>query len=72
MVEHRIRFEAGGDPQLRLRPDAIEAIPSEQYPTPAKRPANSMLDNGKLIRTLGLELLDWRECLGIALEEMAT
>jgi dTDP-4-dehydrorhamnose reductase len=70
--EHRIRFEAGGDPQLRLRPDAIEAIPSEQYPTPAKRPANSMLDNGKLIRTFGLELPDWRECLGMALDEMAT
>jgi dTDP-4-dehydrorhamnose reductase len=70
--EHLNRFEAGGAPQLRLRSEAIEAIPSEQYPTPAKRPANSVLDNGKLIKTFGLELPDWRDCLGMALDEMAT
>lgn len=72
LEEYRIRFEASGAPQLRLRPHAIEAIASEQYPTPAKRPANSVLDNGRLARTFGLELPDWRECLGMVLDETAT
>jgi dTDP-4-dehydrorhamnose reductase len=56
-------------PQLRLAPDAIEAIPSEQYPTPAKRPDNSVLDNAKLAKTFGLELPDWRGCLEMVLDE---
>jgi dTDP-4-dehydrorhamnose reductase len=70
--EYRLRAEADGVSHLKLRPDAIEAIPSIQYPTPAKRPANSVLDNGKLAKIFGLELPDWRECLGMVLDETAT
>jgi dTDP-4-dehydrorhamnose reductase len=45
---------------LKLLPDAILGIPSSEYPTAAKRPANSRLDTGKLRRTFGLELPNWQ------------
>ena len=38
-------------------------IPSKDYPTPAKRPAWSVLDNTKLHDTFGLVLPDWRSSL---------
>jgi dTDP-4-dehydrorhamnose reductase len=45
---------------LKLSPDAIRAIPSSEYPTAAKRPANSRLDTQKLRSRFGLELPDWQ------------
>ncbi len=45
---------------LKLSPDAIRAIPSSEYPTAAKRPANSRLDTHKLRSRFGLELPDWQ------------
>ena len=50
---------AAGKP-LKLSPDAIRSIPSSEYPTVAKRPANSRLDTGKLRRTFNLELPNWQ------------
>lgn len=50
---------AAGKP-LKLSPDAIRPIPSSEYPTAAKRPANSRLDTDKLRRTFGLELPNWQ------------
>ena len=38
-------------------------ITTTEYPTPARRPANSRLDNEKLRRLYGLELPDWRKSL---------
>ena len=45
---------------LKLAPDALRGIPSSEYPTAAKRPANSRLDTGKLRKTFGFELPDWQ------------
>ncbi|MDR2787748.1 MAG: dTDP-4-dehydrorhamnose reductase [Candidatus Accumulibacter sp.] len=45
---------------LRVAADRIEAIPGSAYPTPARRPANSRLDTGKLRKAFGLYLPDWR------------
>lgn len=45
---------------LRAGPEAVAAISTEDYPTPAARPANSRLDTTKLQRALGIELPDWR------------
>ena len=38
----------------------INPIPSSQYPTPAKRPGNSCLDNSLLHKTFGLRLPTWQ------------
>lgn len=53
------RARAAGVP-LRVAPDAIEAVPTSAFPTPARRPANSRLNTGKLRKTFGLHLPDWR------------
>jgi dTDP-4-dehydrorhamnose reductase len=39
----------------------VEAITTADYPTPARRPANSRLDCGKLERMHGIRLPDWQE-----------
>lgn len=49
---------------------AVEAIPSSEYPTPAKRPAWSVLDNRKLQQDLGTALPDWHEGLAIVMNEI--
>jgi dTDP-4-dehydrorhamnose reductase len=46
--------------QLKLSPDSIRAVPSSEYSTPAKRPANSRLDTTKLRNTFDLELPSWQ------------
>ena len=43
-------------------------IPSSDYPTPAKRPLNSRLDNDKLERTFGLRLQDWHAALALCMQ----
>ncbi len=49
---------ARGRPLTRVR-----RIATADYPTPAHRPANSRLDNGKLFRVYGLRLPEWRASL---------
>ena len=44
---------------MRLRPEHIQAIATEDYPLPAPRPRNSRLDTGLLSHALGLALPDW-------------
>ena len=39
----------------------VGRIPSSAFPTPVRRPANSRLDCGKLERTYGIRLGDWRK-----------
>ena len=45
---------------LKAGPDAVAAIPTSAYPTPAQRPLNSRLNTAKMQRTFGLSLPDWR------------
>ncbi len=45
-------------------------IPTSGYPTPARRPRNSLLDNGKLERNFGFKLPDWKVGLQLCLEEV--
>jgi dTDP-4-dehydrorhamnose reductase len=49
---------------------AVEDIPSSDYPTPAKRPLNSRLDNSLTQAVFGLERPDWRAGLEDILEEL--
>ncbi|MGA8586603.1 MAG: dTDP-4-dehydrorhamnose reductase [Roseiarcus sp.] len=43
------------------RSTRVKRIATADYPTPARRPANSRLDNEKLARVYGLRLSDWRQ-----------
>ena len=42
--------------QLGLASPRMQPIPSSEYPTPAKRPANSVLSNEKFNHTFGFRL----------------
>ena len=42
------------------RHPVVTAIPTSDYPTPAKRPANSRLDSGRFAATFGVRALPWR------------
>ena len=48
----------------------IEPIPSSAYPTPAKRPAYSVLDCSAIERTFGVTPRPWQESLARMLEEI--
>ena len=41
----------------------VNPIPSSEYPTPAKRPGNSCLDNSLLHKTFGVRLPPWQDGL---------
>lgn len=51
------------------KPARLVAIPSSEYPTPARRPLNSRLDNGKLERVFGIRLPDWRDALRLCMDK---
>jgi dTDP-4-dehydrorhamnose reductase len=55
---------------LRLRPDAIEAVASGDYPTPARRPLNSRLATGKLETAFDLVLPPWQSGVVRTLDEI--
>jgi dTDP-4-dehydrorhamnose reductase len=63
----RIIELAGFAERVRVLP-----ITTADYPTPAKRPAYSVLSNAKLERVFGIRLPDWQEGLKRCLAERAT
>jgi dTDP-4-dehydrorhamnose reductase len=50
----------GGLPQITRR---VTPITTAEYPTPARRPAYSVLSNSRLLQTFGFQLPTWREQL---------
>jgi dTDP-4-dehydrorhamnose reductase len=54
-------FEAAED--FGLKRPSLTPIATADWPTPAKRPADSRLDNTKLATTFGIRLADWRVTL---------
>ena len=51
---------------------AVKPITTAEYPTPARRPANSRLDCGKLARLHGVRLPPWRASLKDCLSRLTT
>ncbi len=60
---------------LKGLPDAerlkLMPIPTSDYPTPARRPLNSVLSNGKLRDTFGILPPDWQGVLNFCLKDLA-
>ncbi|RQZ66087.1 dTDP-4-dehydrorhamnose reductase [Burkholderia sp. Bp9004] len=54
---------------MAQRAPKVVPIASSDYPTPAKRPANSRLALDKLGATFGLRMPDWRDALALCLAE---
>ena len=64
---------ATGIPELKvgLPPAAIRPIATADYPTPARRPANSRLDCSKLEADFALQMPDWQPYLERMLVQLA-
>jgi dTDP-4-dehydrorhamnose reductase len=56
-------------PQLAPRPK-IEPIATEQYPTPAQRPMNSVLDCRRIEQAFGVSPSPWRASLAAVIQEL--
>ncbi len=54
-----------------LKVPNVYAITTADYPTPAKRPAYSVLDNSLLYERLGIRLPDWKETLSLVLQDLS-
>lgn len=46
---------------LKVQPEQIQRIGTDEYPLPARRPKSSRLDTGKLRATFGLALPSWED-----------
>jgi dTDP-4-dehydrorhamnose reductase len=58
--------------QMRRGPyTSVEPISTAEYPTPARRPTNSVLSGAKLRDTYGIALPHWREGLDACLDAIA-
>jgi dTDP-4-dehydrorhamnose reductase len=53
-----------------LAAEQVEPIATAQYPTPAKRPANSVLDCSLLAKTFRIQPRPWRESLAHVISEL--
>jgi dTDP-4-dehydrorhamnose reductase len=63
-----VRLQREQEPGVRFA--AIEAITTAEYPTPAKRPANSRMNCERLKERFGWEMLDWRDSVREVLAEL--
>jgi dTDP-4-dehydrorhamnose reductase len=56
------------DPEAKLA--TVEAIPTAEYPTPAKRPMNSLLDCRELERVFGWKMPEWQESVATVVRQL--
>jgi dTDP-4-dehydrorhamnose reductase len=64
IVEEYSRLQSvKGWQSLKVQAEGIQAITTEEYPTPAVRPANSCLDCHQLARDYSITVPNWRDAL---------
>jgi len=56
--------------QLKTTPDKVFPLSTADYPTPAKRPANSRLDTARFRSTFGLILPEWQDGVRHVLQQI--
>jgi len=64
----RAILDAAAERGYQPRPQ-VDGIPTELYPTPARRPLNSVLSNQKLYEVFGVHLPLWEAALTAVFEE---
>ena len=52
-------------------PCKVSPISTEQFPTPAKRPAYSVMDTSKIRETFGLKIPNWKESLATCIHKLS-
>ena len=67
-ARHVIEFARAAGQPIRVAPEAVVAVPTSAFPTPAKRPGNSRLNTRKLRDAFGLALPPWQ----VGVERMLT
>jgi dTDP-4-dehydrorhamnose reductase len=63
-----VRLQNDKEPTTRFA--RVEPIATAEYPTPAKRPANSRMDCGKLAETFGWNMMSWQDSLREVMKEL--
>ncbi len=58
--------------RLAHRNARVLPITTAEYPTPARRPAYSVLSNDKLARAFGIRLVNWEQALATCLAARVT
>ena len=59
-ARHVIEFARAAGQPMKVAADAVLAVPTSAFPTPAKRPGNSRMNTQKLCTTFGLTLPAWQ------------
>jgi dTDP-4-dehydrorhamnose reductase len=59
-ARHVIDFAREAGRPVKVAPEAIEAVPSAAFPTPARRPNNSRMNTDKIRATFRLTLPKWQ------------
>ena len=59
-ARHVIEFARAAGQPIKVSPEAIRAVPTSAFPTPAKRPGNSRMNTHKLCSSFGLTLPSWQ------------
>lgn len=65
---NEIKKQGGEAGYLTNKDCVVNPCTSDEYPTPAKRPAYSVLSKEKIQKTLGIKLPDWKESLTVFLK----
>jgi dTDP-4-dehydrorhamnose reductase len=59
----QVIFASGKEQGILKTTPSLKALATDEYPTPAKRPANSKLDTTKITTTFGITASDWQSAL---------
>jgi dTDP-4-dehydrorhamnose reductase len=71
-ARHVIEFARATGQPIKVAADAVRAVPTSAFPTPARRPGNSRMDTRKLRDSFGVALPSWQTGVERMLTEVMT
>ncbi len=69
-AEEIVHLARGYDADLAAKQLDIRPLTTNEYPVPAKRPANSILANDKIAQAFGIQLPAWQDSLAVCMQEL--